>query len=118
VNHSFGDIGTPGQFTDYALAWWYGNAAAPMPGDYNGNGSVGPEDYDTWKSGYGDTIAAGTGADGNGNGVVDVGDYTIWRNNLGAGAGGASLASVPESSAMTLFAIAGVSAALRRSRNW
>ena len=116
VVHSPGDIGNPLATTNFGLAWWFGNPAAPVPGDYNGNGSVGPEDYDLWKSNFGSTIQLA--ADGNGDGTVNAADYTIWRNNLGAGAGSGSLASVPEPSAMTLFAIASVVAALRRSRNW
>lgn len=50
-------------------------------GDYNGNGSVGNEDYDVWKAAFGTVSAA---ADGNGNGTVDAADYVVWRNNFGA----------------------------------
>jgi hypothetical protein len=66
-----------------------------VPGDYNGNGTVGPEDYLEWKAAYGDMVAANTGADGNGDGVVDAVDYTVWRNNLEPAAGSGGLA-VPE----------------------
>jgi len=52
-------------------------------GDYDGNGSVGIEDFNLWRSGFGTTIAAGTGADGNRNGVIDGADYVIWRKNQG-----------------------------------
>ncbi len=57
--------------------------ATTPAGDYNQSGTVGPEDYDLWRSTFGNTIAAGTAADGNGNGVIDAGDYVIWRKNNG-----------------------------------
>jgi len=74
-----------------------------VPGDYNKNGSVGPEDYDVWKSNFGTSLAA---ADGNGNGVVDAADYTVWRNNLGTVLGSGSLASVPEPASAAYVAVA------------
>ena len=56
---------------------------APVVGDYDGNGSAGNEDYGVWRSTFGDSVTAGTGADGNKNGVIDSADYVLWRNNLG-----------------------------------
>jgi hypothetical protein len=62
-----------------------GASTTGLLGDYDGNGTVGPEDYTKWKSTFGSTVATlGAGADGNTNGVVDAGDYTIWRDSLGA----------------------------------
>ncbi len=61
-------------------------AVAPVPGDYNGDGSVGPEDYSAWQSSYGSTVASGEGADGNGDGLIDAADYTIWRDAVGSAA--------------------------------
>jgi len=80
---------------DYAVAWWAAAVPNPNPaqGDYSGNGTVGPEDYNIWKADFGTSFAA---ADGNGNGVVDAADYTIWRNHLGEMAQGGGLAAVPE----------------------
>lgn len=66
-------------------------------GDYDHNGSVGPEDYSTWKTNFSSTV--NLAADGNNNGIVDAADYTIWRDRLGAtGAGSGALgsAAVPE----------------------
>ena len=54
----------------------------PLAGDYNGNGTVGPEDYNLWKSSFGSTI--NLAADGNGNHIVDAADYTIWRDHFNA----------------------------------
>jgi hypothetical protein len=107
-------LGGLGTQQNYALAWWNGSGAGP-PGDYDGNGSVGPEDYDTWKSSYGSTVTPGTGADGNGDGLVDAADYTVWRNNLSAGSGG--LAAVPEPATIYMgFAILSVRMRGRRKR--
>lgn len=98
IRHAAGDIGVPGGSTEFAIAWWYGSDAS-TPGDYNKNGSVGPEDYDVWKSNFGTNFAD---ADGNENGTVDAGDYTVWRDNFGAGSGGGSLAAVPEPASVVL----------------
>jgi hypothetical protein len=100
-----GRIGTDGPATgNYAIAWWAGDGPpSNPPGDYDGNGTVGPEDYDLWKSNFGTNFAA---ADGNGDGSVNAADYTVWRNNLGAGAGsgsaGASPSPVPEPASWVL----------------
>jgi hypothetical protein len=87
----------------YAVAWWAAGVPSIIPGDYDGNGTIGPEDYNIWRANFGDTIAAGTGADGNGNGVVDAADYVIWRKNTTAGSG--SFAAVPEPSGFVMLAI-------------
>ena len=55
-------------------------ASASPSGDYDGNGSVGPEDYAAWQAAFGTNSAA---ADGNSNGVVDAADYVVWRDNEG-----------------------------------
>ena len=59
-------------------------ASAYIPGDYSGNGIVGPEDYNVWRGSYGMAVAPGTLGDGNGDGLVDAADYVVWRKNLGA----------------------------------
>ncbi len=51
-------------------------------GDYDGSGTVGPEDYLVWRNNFGSTTELA--ADGNGNLVIDAADFTIWRDNLGA----------------------------------
>jgi hypothetical protein len=64
-----------------------GNHATALAGDFDGNGSVGPEDYTRWKTDFGTIVGtAGSGADGNANGVVDAADYTVWRDHLGTSA--------------------------------
>ena len=70
----------------------------PIPGDYDGNGTVEQSDYSFWRMNFGSTVPAGTGADGNGDGSVDAADYVIWRKNLGMSpAGGAALSSIEDS---------------------
>jgi prepilin-type N-terminal cleavage/methylation domain-containing protein/prepilin-type processing-associated H-X9-DG protein len=58
------------------------------PGDYDGNGSVGPEDYQYWVEHHRASVAAGSGADGNGDGVVEGADYVMWRKLYEATLGG------------------------------
>ena len=107
VEHIFFQVPNPGMYEiwveqatsglfggqNYALAWMTATPPELVFGDYDGNGTVGPEDYDVWKSNFGTSFAD---ADGNGDGTVNAADYTVWRNNLGAGAGSGSAASVPE----------------------
>lgn len=67
------------------------NAVPFTPGDYNGNGSVGPEDYLSWQTSFGQSVAApGDGADGNSDGVVGAADYVFWRKLPGSGGSGSS----------------------------
>jgi hypothetical protein len=121
VEHIFAEIPTSGAYEiwvensnfffgggPYALAWMM--TAPPMddevPGDYDGSGTIGPEDYDAWTASFGDSVAAGTGADGNGNGVVDAADYVVWRKHLEMGGSGSQLAMVPEPAGAVLFLVA------------
>lgn len=68
-----------------------GGGGGGVPGDYSGNNSVGDEDYDEWKSQFGQLVAVGEGADGNQNGRVDAADYAVWRDNFGNTGGGAQI---------------------------
>ena len=80
----------------------------PLPGDYDGNGSVEVADYEKWKADFGLTVAAGDGADGNSNGVVDAADYTVSRDRFGASGTGAADAvsnAVPEPATLALFGL-------------
>jgi hypothetical protein len=91
-------------------------AAAPVPGDYDGNGVVDGGDYNRWRATFGQTVAAGTGADGDGNGTVDAGDYSIWRDNMAAVGSVGNLAAVPEPAAWGLCVAIAVSVAARKRR--
>ena len=61
-----------------------GTAGLPIPGDYDGNGTVQEADFQQWRAVFGTTVQIpGSGADGNVNGKVDAADYTVWRDNVG-----------------------------------
>lgn len=49
-------------------------------GDFNADGLVDAQDYDTWRGTFADIVFPGTSADGNGNGIVDAADLVVWRN--------------------------------------
>lgn len=68
-----------------------------IDGDYDGNGTVGLEDYAAWRNNF--SSMANLDSDGSGNGIIDAADYTIWRDNLEA----ASIA-VPEPPAYLFLA--------------
>jgi hypothetical protein len=74
--------------------------AATLPGDYDGNGQVQPNDYQYWRERFGNLITAGTSPDGSGNGVVDAADYILWRNAFAPSAAGSILVAVPESTTL------------------
>jgi hypothetical protein len=101
----------------YSLADDYNGVALAVPvipGDYDGNGSVGPEDFNLWKSTFGSTT--NLAADGNGNHIIDAGDFTVWRDHLGSnvGAGSSSALSVPEPPCWTIFLVGVIAIGLRR----
>jgi hypothetical protein len=75
--------------------------AFSLPGDYDGYGTVGPEDYDLWRDEFGNSVDAGTGADGNGDGLVNAADYIVWRNHQSPAGGNG--AAVPEPAAGLLL---------------
>jgi hypothetical protein len=74
-----------------------GNSGEPpgLAGDYDRNGSVEQLDHAVWRSQFGMSVVAGSGADGNANGVVDVADYIVWRKMLGAQASSAATVAIP-----------------------
>lgn len=90
--------------------------AAPVVGDYNGNGKVDVADYTEWRDTLNANVTPGTGADGSDNGVVDQADYNIWKSNFGNGGPGAAAVTVPEpATAILLFsAILAAQSLLRR----
>jgi hypothetical protein len=103
---------------DYAVAWWAATVANPNPeqGDYSGNGTVGPEDYDIWVANFGSTTMLD--ADGNGNGIVDAADYTVWRDHLGLVLGSESAraaSAVPERATIWMQLLTVALVATRRS---
>jgi hypothetical protein len=75
-----------------------------LVGDYNRNGSVGPEDYSLWKSTFGAIVGPGTGADGNNDGHINAADYVVWRRHTSSGSASAT-SLVPEPSAVHLMLV-------------
>ena len=60
----------------------------PIPGDYNGDGTVSGADYVIWANTFGNDGSPGKEdlrADGNSDGLVSGADYVVWANNFGAG---------------------------------
>jgi hypothetical protein len=95
-----GDLGLP-----HAIAVGVGTALPMQDGDYDGNGTVGPEDYVLWRDTSGQNVDPGTGADGSGNGTVGPEDYDFWLERFGNG-GATTGAAVPEPAACTLWMMA------------
>ena len=82
-------------------------ASISLPGDYNHDDVVDAADCVVWRNALGQA-GAGLAADGNGNGTIDSGDYSVWKANFGKTSGSgsgsvASLTSVPEPAAGSLF---------------
>jgi hypothetical protein len=91
-------------------------APPAIPGDYDRNGSVGPGDYNLWRSTYGS--AATLNADGNQNGRVDAADYVVWRKALGPGSGVSTFAAMtaPEPNSCLLVGLTVTPLVARRGR--
>jgi len=98
-------------FTDYTFltSSLFSDPFVTLPGDYTGDGVVNSDDYQLWRSDFGDTTSLL--ADGNGDGIVDNGDYLLWRKNFGrtwldlATGSGLDTGVVPEPSALVLTAM-------------
>jgi hypothetical protein len=94
---------------------------APIPGDYDGNGTVQPNDYVVWRDNFGAT--GPNNADGNGDGKVDAADFNLWRDNLGMSAFSITGAAVPEPATLAVVVLATLGLAFRemhagRFRSW
>jgi hypothetical protein len=81
------------------------------PGDFNLDGAVDAADYVVWRKSLGSGTMY-TQGDANFDGTTDANDLAVWRNNYGfvrqplSPGSGASVASVPEANALTLFVVA------------
>jgi hypothetical protein len=87
-------------------------AAAPLTGDFNGNGAVDAADYVLWRNG-------GPLQNDPTPGVVDQSDYDLWRANFGRTSGSGSAlgaGNVPEPAAAALVCIATCGFMIRRNR--
>lgn len=88
---------------------------APLPGDFNFDGSVDVGDYSVWRDALG-SEGSGLPADANFDDKIDESDYAIWQANLGRSLVGASLTSapVPEPATWGLLALAVAALAAQR----
>jgi uncharacterized lipoprotein YddW (UPF0748 family) len=81
----------------------------PMPGDFNGDGTVDDADLTAWSNGFGKaTDATAEDGDGDDDGDVDGSDFLVWQQNVGMTnvAAAPTAAAVPEPSAIALMALA------------
>ena len=80
-----------------------------VPGDYNGNGTLGPDDFTVWRdnlNGDASAFAADT-RDPNNSGPVNQADYEFWATNyVNSGSGAGAAAAIPEPAALVLLAFA------------
>jgi hypothetical protein len=93
------DLLAGGDIPDLGLSWRR-NLDGVVPGDVNGNGSVGLEDFLVLKNNFGNTGDYALG-DLNGDGVVGLFDFNMLKGLFGsveseAGISGGELKSVPE----------------------
>jgi hypothetical protein len=95
------EMQTIGGLTPISSIAWIASPTA-ITGDYDGNLSVGPSDYDKWRTDFGKWVARGGGADGNGDGFVDAADYIVWRKASSLGEVAGAAAAVPEPSTVAL----------------
>jgi len=106
-----------GKAADPTFAWTIyidnirvGRFVTPVPGDYNGNGTVDAADYVVWRKNNGTTSGATAAqGDGDGDGDVDDADRLYWRARFGntSGSGsGLGGGSVPEPTSIMLLLLA------------
>jgi hypothetical protein len=92
------------------------NAAAGLPGDFNGDEVVDAADYTVWRDNLGaldETTIAGNGDGLNG---VDAADYGVWKGAFGSPGSAGIASSVPEPSSLLLLAIGVAATGCRRRR--
>ena len=96
--------------------------AVSVVGDYDGDGVVAQQDYQTWRTHF--AASNNLAADGNGNGVIDAADYVVWRNAVGHGAGSGAIVNeaVPEPATIGILLTGAIAtllcqAATRRGNN-
>ncbi len=85
-----------------------------LAGDFNGDNTIGSNDYAKWRADFGKFVARGNGADGNNNGVIDSADYVVWRNALTLGIGSALAVPEPSTLALIFGCLVATEAARRR----
>jgi hypothetical protein len=107
------------QFTGDSAAAARAIYAAALPGDYEGNGKAEIDDYQLWRSKFGNAALTYEGADGNGDAMVDAADYVVWRKASGS-PGNPTGSSVPEPAVLGSCALSLAVTLIftRRRRQW
>jgi hypothetical protein len=95
--------GLPGTFNGiYGLAAIV--TETPVPGDYNGDGNVNAADYTTWRNALGQMITLQNEGAGVTPGEVTYEDYDFWKTNYGNPMGlGSGVATIPEPATIWLL---------------
>ncbi len=88
------------------------NAAASLPGDFDGNERVDGADFLAWQRSLGSMTDLA--ADGLLNGTVDADDLAIWKENFGCSWPASAVIATPEPTAATLLAWIVLAARFRR----
>ncbi len=79
----------------------------PIPGDFNGDGSVDGSDLALWQGGYGTISGAGlVDGDADGDADVDGRDFLIWQRNVTGTGPLATASAVPEPGSIVLWVLA------------
>lgn len=87
---------------EFALAWWIGDTAPPVPGDFDDDGKVDGDDLGEWRNDFGQTA----GSDADGDGDSDGADFLVWQQNLGMTSATPTAAAIPEPAAAMLCTLA------------
>jgi autotransporter-associated beta strand protein len=122
ISQAIGTYGAVGSGATFQSASFTGTGllqvttmeAAPIPGDFDGNGFVDGADLTQWRGDFG---AAGSDADADGD--SDGNDFLIWQRNVGAGTpppSAPAAGAVPEPASWALCALGFAAAANVRRR--
>lgn len=76
----------------------------PLPGDFDGSGTVDGTDLAFWESGYGQTAGATiSSGDANADGAADGQDFLLWQQNFGVSSASVAVRVVPEPGGLLLL---------------
>lgn len=89
-----------------------------IPGDYNDNGSVDAADYAVWRDHNGQVFQLPNEGTGQTAGEVTIEDYNFWKSQFGNGTptGTGAVASVPEPGALLTSVLAALTVGFLRRR--
>lgn len=99
----FSSSTSPTAWSNYGL--WSVPFALELAADFDADGDVDVDDFDTWQAGFGKTEGAShSDGDTDGDGDVDGGDFLVWQRESGMAASSSLLTSaVPEPASFVLL---------------